>query len=140
MESRKCHFLRVVLGCVLVPLWVSGCGKGKQEEFPASPPSATPVAPTASAPAAAARPNQPTAVENQKTFAEAEAAMKAKDYQKAVEAALVLQQQKQLSEAQAQAARNQMVRLQQQLAGAVLSGDPNAKAAADRLRQAAAHH
>jgi len=62
--------------------------------------------------------------------------MKAKNYEKAVESALALQQQK-LTEEQAQAARNQMVRLQQQLVGA--GNDPKAKAAADRLRQAAAH-
>ncbi len=134
--------LAVGLVC-LAAVWMAGCSKGQQQktEFPAAPPpGATPAAsaPTANASPAAA-PAQPV-LDNKKTYDDAEAAMKARDYDRAVAAALALQQQKQLTDAQAQAARNQMVRLQQQIAGAAAGGDPRAKAAADRLRAAAAHH
>ena len=143
MDSIKNQLVRAALGCLVATFWVTGCGKNKPEDFPASNASGTPATPATpatsatSGSSAAAAPKQASA-DNQKTYADAEAAMKARDYEKAVEAALVLQQQK-LTEAQAQAAHNQMMRLQQQIAGAALSGDPKAKAAADRLRQAAAH-
>ena len=74
------------------------------------------------------------------TLAQAQAALQARDYQKAVEATLGLAQQRQMTPEQARAAQNQMLQLQQALALAVNSGDLRAKAAADTLRQAAAHH
>ena len=139
MNGQNSRVLRATFGCLLAAFWVAGCEKKKQEEFPAAP-SSTPAAsasPATANPAApAATAGQPSGNSSQQTYAQAEAALKARDYEKAVDAALVLQQQK-LTEEQAQAARNQMVRLQQQLVAA--GNDPKAKAAADRLRQAAAH-
>jgi hypothetical protein len=135
--------IRIGSGCLVAGGLAIGCSKKKEEQFPATPPSAmpsTPAAVTANAPGAGPAANQSPTVDGQKAYADAEAAMKARDYQKAVEAALALQQQKQLTDAQAAAARNQMVRLQQQVAVGVASGDPKAKAAADRLRAAAAHY
>jgi hypothetical protein len=113
-----------------------GCGK-KETEIPVPPPTAeqpgTETAPVAPPPVAA-----PTAAQNAWADArlkEAQAAQQARDYGKAVEQLIAVQQaQQRLSEAQAAAAANQMRQFQRDLAGAVASGDPRAKAAADRLR------
>jgi hypothetical protein len=64
--------------------------------------------------------------------------MKAKDYQRAA-ATLIAVQQMPLNEQQANALRGQMVQLQATLAGAVASGDPQAKAAAEKLRASSMH-
>ena len=90
----------------------------------------------ASSPSAAAQPAG--APEAKAALADGDAALKARDYERAVADALALQRQ-QLTEAQSQAAAAQMVRLQRDLATAVASGDPKAKAAADALRASAAH-
>jgi hypothetical protein len=68
-------------------------------------------------------------------LAAADAALKTRDYDRAAASILAVQRQKQLTEQQAQAAHNQMVRLQSDLAAAVASGDPKAKAAAELLRR-----
>jgi len=137
IPCRTATMVRASVSCFLVAIWAAGCGKSKHEEFPASSPSADGSAsPPPNASAAAANP-APT-VDSQKTFAEVETAIKSKDYEKAVDAAFTLgQQQKQFTEAQSQAAHHQMVRLQQEIAAAASSGDPRAKAAADKLRQMA---
>lgn len=62
--------------------------------------------------------------------------MQARDYERSASALLAVQQQRQtLTAAQGEALRQQMVILQQNLAAAVASGDPKAKAAADLLRK-----
>jgi len=66
-------------------------------------------------------------------MAEADAALRQREYEKAVRTMLALQQA-QLSAQQAEAARQQMYALQRNLANAIAAGDPNAKAAADILR------
>jgi hypothetical protein len=89
--------------------------------------------------------NQPTpgspaalaAADTTKILNEGNAALKAKDYEKAVDAALAAQQQKILTQQQSEALRNQMVQLQQDLVNAIAAGDAKAKAASQRLRQAA---
>ena len=63
--------------------------------------------------------------------------MKAHDYEKAVDALLAVQRQRQLSEQQAALYQSQMRTLQRDLAGALARGDPAAKAAADKLRASA---
>jgi len=134
IQYSTARIVRVTVSCFLVAIWAAGCGKSKKEEFPASLPSADAPAPNTGA--AVANPGR--TVDSQKTFAQVETAIKSKDYEKAVDAALTLgQQQKQFTEAQSQAAHNQMVRLQQEIAAAASSGDPRAKAAADKLRQMA---
>jgi len=60
--------------------------------------------------------------------------MDAREYDRAAESLLALQRS-QLSAQQAEAAAAQMQKLQQDLVGAVASGDPKAIAAAKRLRQ-----
>jgi hypothetical protein len=69
-------------------------------------------------------------------IAEAQAAMKAQEYERAA-AALVQLQQLQLSEQQAAAARAVMNSFQAQVAAGVASGDPKVKAAAEMLRNSA---
>jgi hypothetical protein len=74
-----------------------------------------------------------------KALAATDAALKAKQYEQAVSNLLMLQQQRGLTEQQSQMVRDQQVRVQKTLVGAVASGDPKAKAAADMLRAASAH-
>ena len=65
-------------------------------------------------------------------MAEADAALRQRNYQKAVQTMLAIQQA-QLNAQQAEAARQQMIALQRNLANAIDSGDQNAKAAAVML-------
>jgi len=74
-----------------------------------------------------------------KSLADADAALKAHAYDQAVQAMLAVQKHRQLTDQQAQEAHNRMVGLQRSLAAALASGDPNAKAAAELLRQSAMH-
>jgi hypothetical protein len=67
-----------------------------------------------------------------------QAAIKSKDYDKAA-AMLINLQRAPMTEEQSMQVLNQMRQFQQNLAGAVASGDPNAKAAAARLRQSSLH-
>jgi hypothetical protein len=130
---------RIKVGTILVltlaGVLISGCGK-KAVETPATMPADQPVAETA--PVAPPPVAAPTAAQNAWADArlkEAQAAQQARDYSKAVEQLIAVQQaQQRLSEAQAAAAALQMQQFQRDLAGAVASGDPRAKAAADRLR------
>jgi hypothetical protein len=71
-------------------------------------------------------------------MAEADAALRQREYDKAVKTMLAIQQA-QLNAQQAEAARQAMVNLQRNLAGAVASGDPAAIAAAQALRAASSH-
>jgi hypothetical protein len=134
--------MKPIFICALALGLLLGCSK-KEEPPPASPtagdsgsssgtaPAGQPASAPNSAPAnAAVAPNPSSAL------SEAEAALKAKEYQRAVQAMLTIQQAN-LNEQQAQAARNQMTRLQNDLAAAVARGDASAKAAADLLRRSA---
>lgn len=114
-------------------LAVSGCGK-KEEAAPAVPVAATSEA-TPTAATATAAPAQ-TAVVPDARLAESQTAINTRNYEKAAEALVALQHAK-LNEQQAAAAAAQMRQLQGNLAAAVASGDPRAKAAADLLRQSA---
>jgi len=71
-------------------------------------------------------------------MAEADAALRQKEYEKAVRTMIAIQQA-QLNAQQAEAARRQMMALQRNLANAIASGDPNAAAAAQILRGAHSH-
>jgi len=111
---------------------LSGCSKKKEEPAPQA---ATP--PTNADPAATATPAAQIDAAN--ALAATDAALKAKQYDQAVANLLKLQQQRNLTEQQAQALRDRQLRVQRDLAGAVASGDPKAKAAAEMLRAANAH-
>jgi hypothetical protein len=119
----------------LAALLMTGCGKTSTEEAEAATPApgaateAQPISPTTSpAPAAAA----PTV-----HLQESKTALGAGDYEKAAAALISAQQQANLSAQQAEAVAAQMRQLQSSLASAVASGDPKAKAAAEKLRQSA---
>ena len=116
-------------------LAVVGCGKKPLTPSTNASPADTTSA-TASTPSTAAAVN-PVVMQNMnQSFSEVDAALKAKAYDKAVQTLLAVQQQQALSEQQAQEVVNRMRGLQANLAAAVAAGDPNAKTAAERLRQA----
>lgn len=69
------------------------------------------------------------------SLADVDAALKAKAYVKAVQTMLAIRQQAQLTDQEAQEAHNRMVEIQSSLASSIANGDPNAKAAAEILRQ-----
>ena len=112
---------------------VAGCGKKPAATAPTADTNATTAtAAPAPAPAAAA----PVVVQNvNQSFTEVDAAVRAKAYDKAVQTLIAVQQQRALTEQQAQQAASRMRSLQADLAAAVAAGDPSARAAAERLRQ-----
>lgn len=128
-----------LFGLVLaVGIMAFGCSK-KEEEPPPPPP--TPAEATPQQPAAAAPTYNPAPAaqmqDSRAAMEAANAALRAREYEQAVQTMLQLQRQAQLNEQQAQAVRNNMVKLQGDLAAAVASGDPKAKAAAEMLRRSA---
>jgi hypothetical protein len=134
--------MRTILLFVVALTAATGCKKAQPTEPAPAPenastapatPNANPNQPANQAPAQA--PAVPT-VDTTKAFADMNTALKAKDYQKATDTLLVLQR-KPLTDQQAIAVHGQMVQLQGAVAAGVASGDPNAKAAADRLRASA---
>src|SRR5258706_5873480 len=117
--------------CLLLVLIIASCGKKEDTAAPA------PSTPASSASAPAENNAQSGAVIDAKpVLAKIDTAYKAKQYDEAADALLALQRL-QLSEQQALEARNRMIQFQRDLAGAVASGDPKAKAAADKLRASA---
>jgi hypothetical protein len=142
------HHLRtstqyLILGTALLV----GCSKKEEASAPAPATTAatTPEPSPAAAPAEApqAEPSGPildtaTTGDAKAAIAEADAALRQKEYEKAVRTMLAVQQA-QLNAQQAAAAHQAMIALQRNLANAVASGDPSAKAAADALRAAHSH-
>jgi hypothetical protein len=127
-------FRTAKLATLAMALLVAAAGCGSKDEKPAS--VAPPEAPAAVAPAPAAAAPAAVVTDVNKSFAQADAALKARNYDQAVQALLAAQRQRQLTDQQAMEARNRMLALQANLASAVASGDANAKAAAERIRQA----
>jgi hypothetical protein len=132
------HFKTILLLLITVAV-VTNCSKKETKPTAAAP--TVEMDSNASA-AAANTPAAPQAVipastDINQSFADADAALKVKAYDKAVQNLLAVQNQRQLTEQQAQEARNRMVGLQRNLAAAIAEGDPNAKAAAEMLRRSA---
>ena len=127
---------RAFLLAACIAVAVIGCSKKKEV-----PQSASDAATSAEASARATTANQSAAVASSADAArnlnDANTALKARDYQKAVEATLAAQRQRALTDQQAAAVRNQMLQLQKDLASAIANGDAKAKAAADLLRRSA---
>jgi hypothetical protein len=136
------------LVAVSVAMLLSACSK--KAEAPASP-SGDAQATTAAAPSSEAQapdaqqaPSGPVLDASQmagnakQAMADADAAFRQREYEKAVRTMLAIQQA-QLNAQQAEAARQQMITLQRNLAAAVASGDPNAAAAAQILRAGRSH-
>jgi hypothetical protein len=127
---------------------VAGCSK--KTDNPASsastpPPAEAPAAPVANADAGAPPPPSGPVLDSSQmvgdaktAMADADAAIRQKEYEKAVRTMLAIQQAN-LNAQQAELARQQMANLQRNLASAVANGDPNAKAAADLIRAAHSH-
>lgn len=131
----------MISSLVLVITLVAGCGK-KAEESAAPPPVAAEAPPTTSADSSqpAGQPSKDSAA-IQADFAKAQEALKAKDYDKAAEVLVTLQQSHAaMTPEQLGVAQAQMLQLQADMSRALANGDARAKAAADRLRQASAHH
>ncbi len=128
------HHLTLVVATLMAVTAVS-CGK-KEAPAPTAD-AATSTKTTAAEQPNVGAPNRATAAPTpDASLATAQAAMQAKDYERAATTLLAVQQQRQpLTAAQGEALRNQMVSLQQALAAGVASGDPKAKAAADLLRK-----
>lgn len=140
----KTHMKAALIPCLLCTMALavnSGCKKSQSTAPTPAPENAT-AAPTPAATAnPGATPNQAAAqtpaappVDTTKAFADINSALKAKDYQKATDTLLAIQRMPHLTEQQSLAAHGQMVELQKAVATGLASGDPNAKAAADRLR------
>lgn len=129
-SARKLGITAIALA-IITPL--VGCSK--KVEAPTA--LATPVE-TAAAPVAApvVRAQVLPSTDANKSFAEADAALKNNAYDKAAQALLAVQMQKNLSEQQAAEANKRMIGLQRGLADAIARGDASAKAAADLIRQA----
>jgi hypothetical protein len=121
-----------LISSALAATLLAGCEK-KEAAVPATAPQAT--APANQPVQPAANPVAATAVAPDARLAESQAALKAKDYDRAA-ATLLKVQRAQMNEQQAAAAAAQMRQLQSSLASAAASGDPRAIAAANRLRQA----
>lgn len=129
---------------VLALLACVGCSK--KAEPPPAPATATtaPATETPPADAAAQAPTGPALDSSQMVgdpkaaIAAADAALKQREYEKAVRTMLAVQQA-QLNEQQAALAHQQMINLQRNLAGAIANGDPNAIAAGELLRAAHQH-
>ena len=134
MNSTLGKTLASIIALSVVIIW-AGCSK---KDSANSAPSGTDSA--ANQPAPSPTPNGPAPAANNPVsspaLAEAQAAMKAKDYEKAASVMVNLQRQP-LTPEQAQVVRGQMVQFQRDLAAGVASGDPKAKAAAELLRQSA---
>jgi hypothetical protein len=130
--------LKTTLLVFLAAVAATGCSKKEEKTAAPAPDNTAATAAATPAPAPATRAVAvPVITDIKQSFAQVDAALKAKAYDKAVQNLLAIQQQKQLTEEQAQQARSQMVGLQQNLAAAVAAGDPSAKAAAELLRRSA---
>lgn len=147
MKSRRVG--RWALTAIVAAGVIAGCSK-KQPQASDSSAAAAPSTNAEAAPAATAdaqaAPQAPSGPvldisqmgDAKAAMAEADAALRQKEYEKAVRTMIAVQQA-QLNAQQAEAARQQMYSLQRNLANAIASGDPNAKAAADILRSSRGH-
>jgi hypothetical protein len=154
LARRSFHYgMLSALSLLSAEALITGCSK-KPEATPAAQVTSatdtnqTPAADAQPADAAAqAQPQAPTGPvldtsqmsgDAKAAMADADAAMRQREYEKAVRTMLAIQQA-QLSAQQAAAAHQQMINLQRSLAQAAASGDPNAQAAAQILRASHSH-
>lgn len=137
----------------LVSFWVAlvGCSKKQEQVTPSQPSTASATTPAGDPQAAAASPDANTQpapgpildtaqmeADAKRAMAEADAALRQREYEKAVKSMLAIQQA-QLNAQQAAAAQQQMIALQRNIANAIASGDPNAVAAGELLRASHRH-
>jgi hypothetical protein len=135
------NHMKLLLLSLLALTAAIGCKKAAPTESAPAPENASSPAPAPNGQPANQAPAQAQAaptVDTTRAFADMNTALKAKDYQKAADTLLFLQR-KPLTDQQAIAVHGQMVQLQGAVAAGVASGDPNAKAAADKLRAESKH-
>jgi FtsZ-interacting cell division protein ZipA len=147
---RLNRYLVVSVGLLAATGMISGCSKQQAQSSGTQPVASDAAATSAPAPetpaadAAAQPPTGPVLDASQmegtakQAMAEADAALRQKEYEKAVRTMLAIQQA-QLNAQQAAAAHQQMLALQKNLALGVANGDPNAIAAAQLLRAGHSH-
>jgi len=111
--------------CFAITVFVAGCGKKSENAV-----TTTLVRPTDH--------SSTNASDAKISFTDEDAALRMKDYNQAAQV-LLDAQKKQLSEQQLQELNNRMRSLQSSLAQAAASGDQNAIAAGQALREAHAH-
>ena len=139
----------IPLSALALVVFFAGCSKRQAPAPAATQPETAPVAaaPATETPPADAAPQAPSGPvfdtsqftgDPKQAMADADAAFRQREYEKAVRTMLAVQQA-QLNAQQAAAARQQMIALQRNLANAVASGDPNAAQAAQILRAAHSH-
>ena len=143
MQRQNISCLTAVAVCGFA--FLVGCGK-KVTQTP-TPPNTAVSALAADQAAQLAAPNTPVPPAevpgtSQATLAEAQAAWKAKEYDKAAAMMVSLQTPagRSVTPEQAAAIQNKMRQFQQDLMGASASGDANARAAIQRLRAASTPH
>lgn len=143
MKQRELFSFSSLFAGVALVLSLSGCSKKEspaavqappqQADAPQPAPDAVPAAPAAPVSTAPVL----SAAEVKANMEAADAAMKARDYEKAAATLMAVRAQQRLSEQQAEMLRSRMVQLQSSMAAAIAGGDPKAAAAADVLRQSA---
>ena len=148
IKPQSARHLKFSTQClVLAMAVVVGCSKKQETSTPTAPAAAaTPDAPgAAAAPAEAAQTeasgpimDTANAGDAKAAIAEADAALRQKEYEKAVRTLLAVQQA-QLNAQQAAAARQAMIALQRNISAAAASGDQRAIAAGEALRAASRH-
>jgi hypothetical protein len=134
------------IALLLAAVVVAGCSKKQEAATTAPVPEPVAAVPAESTPADAAAQPPPGPVldtsqmtgDAKRAMADADAALRQREYEKAVRTMLAIQAA-QLNAQQAEAANQQMIALQRNLAAAVANGDPNAAAAAAVLRAAHSH-
>jgi hypothetical protein len=142
IRSNAGRFVLLALA-LLVIICVGGCKK--EVPAPSSASTATDAATQAVAEATPDPAAAPVIIDTQnladtKAAMEAsQAALKAKQYEDATKA-LLLAQQRQLTEQQSKELYRQMIQLQRSVSEGVANGDPRAQAAAEMLREAHSHH
>lgn len=109
----------------------SGCGKESADESTPNQSNPTPAVAASANPSPTPASSATASLDSR--FAESQNAINGRDYERAATTLLAVQQTP-LTEQQAEMLAKQMRQLQNSLAGAVASGDPKAKAAADKLR------
>jgi hypothetical protein len=130
--------LKTTLLTLIVSVAIIGCSKKQETSAAIAPASSSDTNAQAATPVVSAA-NIPASTDVNQSLADADAALKAQQYDRAVQSLLAVQNQKQLTDQQAQEARTKMAALQHNLAAASAAGDPNAKAAGEILRRSAMH-
>src|SRR5258708_7886231 len=128
---------KTTLLVLLATVAMTGCSKKAEKPTATVPPVNNETATTTAVTTTPAAPDIIIQVmtDIKQPLAVADAALKAKEYDKAVQSLLAVQKQKQSTDQQAGEALSRMVGLQRNLAAAIAAGDPSAKAAGELLRR-----